>query len=730
MSPDHYITNFQIRGGIMKTRKSIFIGVLVALSAISVFALVLAGCGSSGGVILPPPADVLAAGDVSALYNTNGAGWNDYVKNDGTDVYSATGAACDGTETGGYDACIHGGEKRSVRVSGVTDCTGLSASDSLGAFDWTCSVMDGSVYMVSKGLKENKNLSDLLDFSIPGWKANSVTVTKDAESASTSSGAWWSNPVVEDNDGIASGAVAGTIYVITAAPGATYTLDADKVSLVAHPRANVTGSAAVDEDIISATSQSFLWIEGVIDATGDSNGITLFEVSFSVLGNVTASNASGSGVLFDKNCSNNTLVNIAASNNGINGLYLKDSSNNSLSDITVANNGINGVDLSGSSENKLSNLSASNNGFGVSLSASSDNNRLFNITAFNNKLEGVTLSASSNNSLADITAANNAGYGVYLLNSSYNTLHNIASANNGYYGAFLSGSSYNTMQNIASANNAEYGVYLAGGSNKNRFTGEFKVGGNNGAGAGHDCYVEAESTNGHLWDDIKAGIPDDAAHNGLCLASKLSDFGVPTTGITLASSFAGKVVAGDLENNSDSSSGIADYPADPRRFDWSSFENIYRGWGINGSAFPAADHTGQWTSGKGQIWDWSALAKDTVILESLSYPSAGDIANSITHTWYSAVAPTQQSDCDIDAPGSTFVTDHCETTWLRNTVEILGDAIGNDDTLCESHETCLFTPNIGAYQGHGNLVSAGTFTDSTTGGLAGITLLKYETNGY
>ena len=66
------------------------------------------------------------------------------------------------------------------------------------------------------------------------------------------------------------------------------------------------------------------------------------------------------------------------------------------------------------------------------------------------------------------------------------------------------------------------------------------------------------------------------------------------------------------------------------------------------------------------------------------------------------------------------------TTFLRHAVEISGDGIGNDNGLCETGETCVYTPNIGSYQGHGGLVSAGTFTDGT---LTGITLMQYATNG-
>jgi hypothetical protein len=68
-------------------------------------------------------------------------------------------------------------------------------------------------------------------------------------------------------------------------------------------------------------------------------------------------------------------------------------------------------------------------------------------------------------------------------------------------------------------------------------------------------------------------------------------------------------------------------------------------------------------------------------------------------------------------------------TFLRHAIEI-DDGIGDDDMLCESNEVCLYTPNIGSYQGHGQLVGAGPFVDGTlTDTLTGITLMKYETNG-
>jgi hypothetical protein len=73
------------------------------------------------------------------------------------------------------------------------------------------------------------------------------------------------------------------------------------------------------------------------------------------------------------------------------------------------------------------------------------------------------------------------------------------------------------------------------------------------------------------------------------------------------------------------------------------------------------------------------------------------------------------------------VTTVCESTFLRHAAEIIGDGIGNDNGRCESNETCLYTPNMGSYQGHGALINAGAFTPGT---LTSITLMKYQTNGY
>jgi parallel beta-helix repeat protein len=464
-----------------------------------------------------------------------------------------------------------------------------------------------------------------------------------------------------------------------------------------------------------------------IDATGNGAGVFWSDVRYSRMHNLRVEYAdtavSSTGIaLYDSY--GNRISDVAASNNTNSGIELNNSWNNTLSGVTASNNHT-GVYLGSYSDNNtLSGITVSNNYIGISLDSNSDNNTLSGITAFNSYYGGIELGDSTGNTLSGLTASNNST-GVYLGSySSNNTLTGITVSNN-HTGVYLgSYSDNNTLSGVTAGDNT-YGVWLDNSSD-NYFTGALQVGGNL-----TDCYVTGGGTvtNPGLDDDLTPGDQgNDAEHTGGCIQEGASDFGMAVTGITLASSFVGKVASDDTVNTSDAS-GTAIYPAYPALFDWTGFENSFRGWGLDGSAFPNADNTGIWTMGTGRIWDWSAMAGDTVIANSLSYPDTGDMANTLTHSWYPAFTPTQQSDCDADAPGSIFVADHCETTFLRSAVEIMDDGIGNDNTLCETDETCLYTPNMGSYQGHGALVnSSPAFTDGAV--LTGITLKQFETNGY
>jgi parallel beta-helix repeat protein len=710
--------------------------------AVVLVAFVLTSCGGHKSKSPPPPQPVQSSqlGAVSPLYPNNGADWNDYVK--GNDWKTAPDTAC----TAASDtACMHAGELRVVVATGQSSCTGLTASDDLGAFNWVCDASTNPVRLVSTGLADGKNLSDLMDFTgSGGFKTNKVTVYSNGTSWNTTpSTTWWSNPVVLDPVA-ASGSIDltttdSTIYLVTSNPHADITFWADKIALVVDPGVTISGPGA-NASVIKTGGYAHLWLEGKIDANAESYGVLSEGARFSMLRNLEVDNAGSGGVVLN-GAVNNKLVRVTAKNNTGTGFILSNSSqNNVITDVTASNNSGDGVYLTGSTNNTITGLKAGNNaGMGVKLNASNNtltgvtasnnscisginvyggvylsnasNNTLTGVTASNNGGSGVYLDSASKNNLMDVTASNNAYYGVYLnnstgstTNSTDNTLSNVTvstnyfglylaansnnniladvtSSNNSSMGLLLYNSSHNTLENLASSGNTYYGAYLYSSASdpSNTFTGLLKIG-----NTGTNCLVSGTAPQGL---------------DSSCIKNGSSDATNDST-VTLAGSFVGKVTSDDVANASDTPGAATSFPSDPTTFDWVHFDNKYRGWGFDGTTL------GRWTTGTGdgRIWDWSLLLSDTTQIRGvLPLPNNG--SSTITHTW-------------SDATSATF---------LRNAVEIAGDGIGNDNGLCESGETCRYTPNIGSYQGRGDLISAGTI--GTGGTLENITLMEYPTNG-
>ena len=672
---------------------------------------VVSGCGGSlsgdtytTGVITAD-CTVLASfiertlGPVSALFPTSAANWNDYVA--GHDWSTATDFACAAVSD---SACLHGGEHRLVEATGRADCTGLSAADDLAAFNWVCDDSSGTARLISTGLTDGKYLSDLIDFNTPGFRPNAVTIFENGITwGTTSSSSWWTNPVTFNDSG-GSLDSESTIYLVTSDPASKWTLDADKLALVIQPGVSVTGPGMSDI-VISALNRDYLWLEGAINASGDGIGVSLSTVRFSVLRKLTMNNTP-LGIVLINNSTHNRLSDVAASNNSIGINLLNASNNNALSGLKVSNNSV-GVRLDSASNNTLSGLASVNNSIGVSLTGGS-NNRLSDVTVSNSQT-GVLLDTASNNTFTGLTASNNTSFGISLdTASNNNTLSSLVVSNNDGGVNLDNASNNNVFSDLAVGNNDD-GIIISI-SDDNTFTGLLEVG-----NISFDCLVIGGTNPG-------LNEPD-------CAASGASDHTL-ISNINLTNAFVGKLISDDVLNSSDTD-GAATYPADPAAFDWAGFDNSYRGWGIDGSDFPDVNHQGQWTTGDGRIWDWSVSSGDTgnngfAALLAVFIPPTGN--DTLTHSWNGTPVSNDNDGCDLLVAGSTWnVTDNvCETTFLRHAVEIQADGPGNDNTLCESGETCLYTPNIGSYQGHGDLISAGAFT---TGTLSGITLMKYDNNG-
>ena len=155
--------------------------------------------------------------------------WMDYVK------VSNTALACDTTANGYYN-CYHGGEKKTVTVTGENSCAGLSAYDALGVFTWTC-VAGTPVTFITKEVKSGKGLADLVTAS--GWINNRVFILKNGTPLKSSTySAWWSNPVTtlpSNTTGPAPVSLSstGTIYVVNSDMiSYGYQLTVDKIGIV------------------------------------------------------------------------------------------------------------------------------------------------------------------------------------------------------------------------------------------------------------------------------------------------------------------------------------------------------------------------------------------------------------------------------------------------------------------------------------------------------------------
>ncbi len=699
---------------------------------------------------------IVVCGGGSPLYISNGTNWNDYVVADGTSPYDASDSPCTGSETGGYDACIHGGEKRVVYLSSASSCSGVSAFDSLSAFEWICDDAGGTVRVISSGLAEGVFLSDLIDWSgTPAWKSISVTTSGPGGTDTTSASVWWGNPVTVDNDG---GSVnpPGTVYVVTVDAGADYVIAGDSVALVFEPGVMQSGADArldiphVISYIISADSRKFLWIEGAMDPYQEDAGMRWDGVNFSVVRNLTmtsSSNGGEYGMEISTGSANNAFSHITLNNIRNRAVDMQNASNdNRFYDLSINKNIANygfyassspgviiekfhGEDIASDSirlisspGSRISQAQIYHGGsYGIYLSnspnstvvdaflsnidsdglylSSSANATLVNVTVAAADNYGINLSSSDNTRLVNSTAANNRSYSTYLSGSDFSVVTNAVAVNGNGYGIHFSSSHDLTAVNLASAHHNSYGVNTSGANNY--FSGVLKVTDNRA----RSCSANSS-----------AGLADKS-----CAPQNGSDATLTSFGFTLQNAFVGKVDMDESINASDSN-GTSSFTSIS---DWGSFENKFRGWGVDGSIFPENDHD-EACENSGEtcrIWDWSLSSADNTIRGILPLPDGND---TVTHTW-DVTSPTSQADCDAIVLGSEYNGGVCQSTFLRNASELMGDGIGDEDGLCESNEDCLFTPNIGHYQGHGDLQVIGNI--SSGGSLENIKLFEYTSNG-
>jgi hypothetical protein len=180
------------------------------------FAFTACSGGGGGGFKVKNPDAIIGkvkpqkiSTQMSSGYSGISNNWNTFIKDDGSDVFHATGVECNPTSD---TACFHAGEIFGVELpSNVSSCSGVTINDNLGAFNWKCVSKSGKFYAFSTGLKKAKGLITLIDGT--SFKENYIEVYNSSGSkvAYTDPAVWWSNPIVDLS--VVLGASAGNVQI-------------------------------------------------------------------------------------------------------------------------------------------------------------------------------------------------------------------------------------------------------------------------------------------------------------------------------------------------------------------------------------------------------------------------------------------------------------------------------------------------------------------------------------
>ena len=592
---------------------------------------------------------------VSALYPNNGLNWNDYVQNDnGGDRFLATDTACSPMSTAIHSQCIHGGEKRVVTIFGSSSCSGLTMQDSLQAFDWQCVVINGVVKFISRGLRSNMGVADLLNTAIPSWKSNYVTLyVSGSPTAVGNSSIWYTNSVGYLTSGLTLSS-ASKVYTINANLNTTgHIVSASKVT-IAIPRGlkltyngtsnncNAQGAAGgTNTCLIGVTNNlNYTWIEGSFQGTDGTNtvqyGVLLYANSLTHIRNVFISNITFYGVKLNQ--SSSAFISGYRASQMASGIVSSTSNYNVIYDATISN------------------------------------------TTDATKSAIYFTGGPSNNTVVRATLTANAGYGYYSNQSYYTTLSHVSTFGNALDGIYTTGIGYyNGFNQIASAGNSGYGFNFT--NNCTFVMSNLYANQNSGAYSIYDSTCGYSKYTGALLVSSNT-CQNNASNAGITNACVKTGSSTAVRANPVAPTFVGFPTKDGFNNNSNSTS----FSSITTLLGWNYFENFYRTW-ISNSTSWLFTNTGACTSGTCNWWDFSLASGDTSTRSKFGTFTAGAACPSSVGTgadyntlnWYYG-------------SGST-------TYFLSNAIEVLGSRYGNDNGVCEANEECIFTSNLGSYQG-------------------------------
>lgn len=669
--------------------------------------------------------------------------WGDYIQNSdsGKDKYHQTGTACTGAETG-KDYCVHSGALLKVNLASVDSCDGLTATDSLGVFNWVCvTETGGGLSFYSESLKDGKGLQHLA--SGLAWRNNSVSIfNADNDKLIGSLGAkWWSDTQFVAMP-TASGALdtESKIYVLSADRTDTgHEITANKVSVLVESGATLSAATPTVSNIHS-NGENFLWVEGNFahDESAGSRVIYLRNSKYSQVKNVKA-DGSDSYNLHLRAFDFGYVENVSTSDSSqlsVSQIYLQDSDYNEIKNFNSVNSGDWAGTNNNSTYNRYINYDARGYQYsGLRFAGGSNYNHAENLTFRDaTSFWGLFFDGGDYNTFKNITAINvragvafengalrNRGENVYVHgtdrvvyynNSDFNVVKNLFGTNSNDFVEFNeaennvlinglavnndsraihlrgtgTGSDRNTIVNVVIVNNQDEAMQMDNGSYNNTFANILSY-------SSSDTDVRADdSINNTFYGVFMVGASalNDCIVTGI--TNVLTDVTCSASGangstlnnatfysnLDLSTSFVGAVTS-DTTNTVDVL-GKAAY-ASISSTEYLNVENAYRTWGKDGTlAFPNPAHQGECTSGTCQIWDWNI----NKTVGNVLYDKSGDGVNTNE-------AFVNGENCPDAIDGNKTVTDQMRVPHYAgiNAIEDNIDAVGNDDSVCEAGENCL-----------------------------------------
>lgn len=514
----------------------------------------------------------------------------------------------------------------------------------------------------------------------------------------------------------------------------------------------------------SSGSRSFIYLEGMFtgattdptdiipDYTNSPTNVYLSTVGYSMINNSFFRN--GNVGLRLRQSSNNLIVNSGAIGNaGGNGrgIVLNSTSNyNKLSGLHLFFNQT-GLDLNNANFNILSKINTdSNSVYGITMT-SSNSNILSEINSSNNQNHNITITTSNSNKISQVNTTSSGGYGFYLNGSDLNKITLLNAINNTSDGIRINNSNSNILLNTIVANTANgVGLSLVSGNSRNligqirsfsNFVGILSNGQNKGTG------------NILIQDTVSALVQgDNTTINSLAEPTGLSDFikiEANPDPVPLEQTFAGNVNLGDEWSPLTEFSYTDPDPVVKTKY----LSSVAKAGNFDSGM------TGPCLSGMCQIFDYSlsifdqafyGKSNDGLLANSLSVviendPCPIEVGGDISLTNGACVIggawnTTHKTQNACEGNGGTWSgldgTPASPTTarrFLKNAIEVIDPASpayiagGNHDGLCEAGESCVYTPNFGAYQGHDRLVRCTYNSKGTT--LTNIAIWGFSING-